>query len=43
MFARNAFAKSNEGEYIGPLLDVQRQLVAGFNYKLTFDSNMGKV
>ena len=42
-FARNEFAKSNSGEYLGPLVDVQRQVVAGFNYKLTFESNSRRV
>ena len=42
-FARNEFAKTNSGEYLGPLVDVQRQVVAGFNYKLTFESNSKRV
>jgi hypothetical protein len=42
-FARDEFAKSNSGQYLGPLVDVIRQLVAGFNYRLTFNSGSGQV
>lgn len=36
-FARAEFSKTNGGE-LGELVDVRRQLVAGLNYKLTFES-----
>jgi hypothetical protein len=42
-FARENFAKTNSGEELGPIIGVNRQLVAGFNYKLTFESNTGTV
>jgi hypothetical protein len=35
-FARSEFAKQNSGEFLGDLISVDRQLVAGFNYKMVF-------
>lgn len=41
-FARQEYAQQNGGE-LGPLVKIDRQLVAGFNYKMVFESEQGNV
>lgn len=40
-FAREEFKKTNGNDKLDTLLSVERQVVAGFNYKMTFRSNNG--
>lgn len=42
-FARAQISKANTGEVLGELIDYQRQLVAGFNHKFTFETENGSI
>lgn len=42
-FARGEFAKSNANVQLGELVDVKRQVVAGMNYKMKFQTETGFV
>lgn len=42
-FARTEIGKANTGEVLGELIDYKRQLVAGFNHKLTFETEKGTI
>lgn len=42
-FARSEFAKRNSEVKLGNLIKVERQLVAGFNYKMTFETESGNI
>ena len=42
-FARTEIDKANTGEVLGKLIDYKRQLVAGFNHKLTFETEKGTI
>jgi len=40
-FAREQYSASNNGEKLGALVDISKQIVAGLNYSLTFDTSNG--
>ena len=42
-FARAEISKTNTAEVLGDLIEYKRQLVAGFNHKLTFETEKGTI